>query len=190
MTVENIFKNSKRKSTPLDFIVDELTKSIELSATSERFETTILPFEKTDLPSVSQRAGWKFDWEKEFAAGAGIYKLVTKKEPEVIQGLAIFVDEPGFVLMHLLESAPFNVGKGKKFIGVAGNLVAFGCLLSRKRGFQSVLAFKSKTVLMEHYQKSLGARPIGNQRMAIFEAEAADLINRYFPNATPQGELE
>ena len=172
----------KRKPIPLAFIVDGLTKSIELTATSERFETTVLPVEKNDLPAISKSAGWLFNWKQEFTAGVVIHKLVTVKEPKVIQGLAIFSLEPGFVMLHLLENAPFNVGKSQKFIGVAGNMVAFGCLMSRQNGFQGVLALDAKTALMEHYKKTLGAQQIGNtNRMVIYESQADFLINTYFP---------
>ena len=177
-------KTMKRKSKPLDFIVDRLTKSIELATTGERFETKVLPIEKADMKFISKRAGWKFDWQQEIAAGAKVYKLVAKTEPGAIQGLAAFFDAEGYIEMSLLESAPFNIGKGKKFDGVAGNLVAFGCLLSLQKGFDGVLSFVSKTKLMEHYHKSFGAVHIGNQRMTIFETKAAELITRYFPNFT------
>jgi len=173
----------KKKTIPLAFIVDGLTKSIKCAATSERFETMVLPVTKTDLPAISKKAGWLFDWEREFAAGAAIYKLVTVKEPKIIQGLVLFFEDEDHLFMRLLESAPFNVGKGKKYIGASGNLVAFGCLLSRQKGFQGVLAFDSKNKLMSHYEKTLGARRLNrSQRMYIGEPEADLLINTYFPN--------
>ena len=183
-------KGEKNKTKPLDFIVDGLTKSIELSATSERFETMVLPLEKTDLPTISKKAGWKFDWKQEQVDGAKVYKLLLIDDLRVIQGLAAFYDAEGFIEMSLLESAPFNVGKGQKYIGVAGNLVAFGCTLSLQKGFGGRLVFTPKTILMEHYEKTLGAqRILGTQRMAIYEQQAKRLINMYFPLLnTNQGE--
>jgi hypothetical protein len=174
---------AKSKATPLDFIVDGLTKSIVLAATGERFETMVLPIEKKDLPAISKKAGWLFDWRQIVAEGFAVYKLVTVKEPKVIQGLVAFKENEDHLYMRLLESAPFNVGKGKKFIGSPGNLVAFGCLMSRQKGFRGFLAFIPKTALMEHYERTLGARRIlGTNRMAIYEPQAEFLINQYFPN--------
>jgi len=40
------------------------------------------------------------------------------------------VDKINYVFMHLVENAPNNIGKGKKYLGVCGNLTAFGCKLS------------------------------------------------------------
>jgi len=175
-------RNKKEKTQPLDFIVDRLTKSIELATTRERFDTMVLPISKADMPAISPSRGWKFEWMQEIAAGHAVYKLVTKKEPDVIQGLAAFYDMGKFIEMSLLESAPFNIGRNKIYDGVPGNLVAFGCLISKQKGYKGEVGFTSKTVLMEHYAATLGATPLGSQRMGIFEPDAEKLISRYFPN--------
>ena len=52
--------------------------------------------------------------------------------------------------MHLIESAPFNLGKEKIYLGVPGNLVAFACKLSFQRGGEGYVSFLSKTKLIEH----------------------------------------
>jgi hypothetical protein len=39
------------------------------------------------------------------------------------------------VYMHLIESAPFNPGRNKVYIGVTGNLVEIVCRISFDRGF-------------------------------------------------------
>ena len=84
--------------------------------------------------------------------------------------------------MHLVENAPFNRGENKVYLGVAGNLVAFACKLSFQRGHEGNIAFVSKTQLIEHYVKTLGAVHFGG-RLIIIETKAAiKLINRYFHN--------
>jgi hypothetical protein len=65
-------------------------------------------------------------------------------------------------------------------MGVCGNLTAFGCKLSMEYGFGGVVAFISKTALIPHYEKTLGAVHLGGNRMAIFEPNAKDLIDNYF----------
>ena len=85
------------------------------------------------------------------------------------------------VFMHLVENAPYNIGKGKKYIGVCGNLTAFGCKMSKVYGFDGVIGFKAKTALIPHYEKTLGAVHLGGNRMAIFEEPAKDLLDKYFP---------
>lgn len=82
--------------------------------------------------------------------------------------------------MHLIESAPFNKGKNKIYVGVAGNLVAFLCKESCYRNYEGFVSFISKTRLIEHYENTLGAVHVGNHKMVIFPNEAKRLINKYF----------
>ena len=49
-------------------------------------------------------------------------------------------------------------------------------------GFDGEILFFSKTKLIEHYEKTLGAVHIGGHRMIIYEQEAQRLIQKYFPN--------
>ena len=84
--------------------------------------------------------------------------------------------------MHLVESAPFNKGKNKMYAGVPGNLVAFACKLSFQRGHDGNVAFISKTQLIEHYIKSLGAIHVGGRLMIIDTKSALNLMNKYYSN--------
>jgi len=84
--------------------------------------------------------------------------------------------------MHLVESAPFNKGKTRMYSGVAGNLVAFPCKLSFQRGYNGNVSFLSKTQLVEHYEKTLGAFHFGGRVMIIETESALKLINKYFQN--------
>jgi len=84
--------------------------------------------------------------------------------------------------MHLVESAPFNKGKTKMYSGVPGNLVAFACKLSFQRGHEGNVSFLSKTLLIEHYERTLGATHFGGRVMIIDTQAALKLIDRYFPN--------
>ena len=84
------------------------------------------------------------------------------------------------VYMHLVESSPFNKGKNKVYVGVPGNLVAFACKLSFQRGHFGNVSFVSKTQLIEHYEKSLGAIHFGGRLMIIETKSALKLINKYF----------
>ena len=80
-----------------------------------------------------------------------------------------------------IENAPCNIGKGKKYIGVCGNLTAFGCKMSKDYGFDGVIAFDAKTALIPHYEKTLGAVRLGKKRMGIMEDRAIILLGKYFP---------
>jgi len=82
--------------------------------------------------------------------------------------------------MHLVESAPFKKGSTKMYSGVPGNLVAFACKLSFQRGHEGNVSFISKTQLIAHYEKTLGAMHFGGRVMIIETPSALKLINRYF----------
>jgi hypothetical protein len=97
-----------------------------------------------------------------------------------IQGLVCLEVKDDHVYMHLVESAPFNKGKTKIYSGVAGNLVAFACKLSFQRGHDGNVAFLSKTQLIEHYEKTLGAFHFGGRVMIIEKQAALKLIDKYF----------
>ena len=153
----------------LDFEIDKITESIENSSTGEVLKTLVLPITQADLKKVTKQNGWLFDWQLEFSKPERhSFKLVTQKEPKIIQGLVSLEKRKGHILMHLIESAPFNIGKGKKYLGVAGNLTAYGCKVSKEYGFNGVVSFDSKTALIPHYEKTLGAVHIGGSKMAIF----------------------
>jgi len=165
----------------LDFEIDKITESIESVETGKRFKTYVLPINEFDLNEIIESNGWRFDWRYEFShSNRQVYKLVTEESPNVIQGMASFERRENFVYMHLIESSPFNIGKSKKYLGVSCNLVAYGCNLLKWFGFGGVLSFDSKTTLVAHYEKTLGAVRISERRMVIFEEEAEILINKYF----------
>jgi hypothetical protein len=60
--------------------------------------------------------------------------------------------------------------------------VAFACKLSFQRGHQGCVSFISKTQLVEHYEKTLGAVHFGGRVMIIDTPAALKLINKYFQN--------
>ena len=68
----------------------------------------------------------------------------------------------------------------KIYVGVAGNLIAFLCKESWDKGYEGFVAFISKTQLVEHYHRTLGAVHVGSQKMIIFPKEALQLIRKYF----------
>jgi hypothetical protein len=121
----------RNTSDGLDFIVDNLTNSIENVVTGDSFATEISVITITDLKSVAKKNGWNFNWRDEFKEPErDVYKLTIVNNQNIIQGLVSLEVKEDHVYMHLVESAPFNKGKNKIYTGVAGNLVAFACKLS------------------------------------------------------------
>ncbi|MDR0320201.1 MAG: hypothetical protein LBI28_01730 [Treponema sp.] len=165
----------------LDFEIDKITESIENAETGKSLDTLVLLVTQADLKETVIKNGWLFDWKQELSEPEHqVYKLVIEKEPQAIQGLVSLKKMEDHVFMYLIENAPNNIGKGKKYIGVCGNLTAYGCKLSKDYGFDGVIAFDAKTALISHYEKTLGAVHLGGNRMAIFETDAQNLTDKYF----------
>ena len=172
-----------KKFKGLDFIVDKLTNSIENVITGDSFQTEISVLSKTDLKGITKSMGWTFNWKTEFNdLVKEVYKLNIVNNSTIIQGLISLEIKADHIYMHLVENAPFNRGKSKMYSGIAGNLVAFACKLSFQRGHQGNIAFISKTQLIDHYVKTLGAFHIGGRVLAIESKAAQILIDKYFQN--------
>jgi hypothetical protein len=167
----------------LDFIVDKLTNSIENIITGDSFQTEISVLTNNDIKSVTKKEGWLFNWRDEWKeATRDVYKLTIVGNSKIIQGLLSLEVKFDHVYIHLIESAPFNKNKSKVYAGVPGNLVAFACKLSFQRGHEGNVSFISKSQLIDHYEKTLGAFHFGGRIMIIETNAALKLINKYFQN--------
>ena len=166
----------------LEFEIDKLTRSIENAVTGDILSTDILPLEKFDLSQITKKNGWKFNWKTEFSCSdKQVLKLVIVQQSSVIQGLVSLSVMPDHIFMSLIETAPHNFGKLKKYVGAPGNLVAYVCKKSFELGFDGYVAFIPKTKLISHYEKTLGAIVFGN-RMFIQSQAAMNLISQYYPD--------
>ncbi len=172
----------KKKEKGLDFIVDKLTNSIENVVTGDSFPTDVLLVSRQEIKTITKTNGWVFNWLIEFKEPArDVYKLTITNNPTIIQGLISLEVKESHVYMHLIESAPFSKGKTKVYSGVPGNLVAFACKLSFQRGHEGNISFTSKSQLISHYEKTLGAVHFGGRLMIIESTAALKLIDKYFP---------
>jgi hypothetical protein len=157
-----------------------LTNSIENIVTGETFDTEIVQLTEKDR-RLLKKTDWQFDWKSELLDKSKfVFKLTTVNNPTIIQGLLSIEDKDDHIFMHLIESAKFNKGKQKIYLGVPGNLIAFACKFSVDRGYEGFLAFDAKTTLIKHYIEKLGARHFRGQRMFIETQAALKLISRYF----------
>ena len=137
---------------------------------------------RIQILSILQRLrGRTINWKAESKRNdREVYKLTISGNSYVIQGLVSLSDYKDHIYLHLIESAPFNIGKLKLYKGVPGNLIAYACKCSWEIGYEGFVSFTSKTKLIEHYEKSLGATHIGGQKMIIFPNAALKLIKKYF----------
>ena len=109
-------------------------------------------------------------------------EITTVNNPNIIQGLVSIEDKLDHIFMHLIESAKFNVGKNKVYVGVPANLIAFVCKVSFDKGYEGFVAFDAKTSLIKHYEESLHATHFRGLRMFIDTSAALRLISHYFKN--------
>ena len=166
----------------LAFLIDKITKSIEDAATGKNLDTDIVTLLSMDIKFILKKDGWKFNWKTELKyKGRQLFKLVIK-EDVIIQGLISLQVMENYIEMHLIETAPHNYGHSKKYLGVAGNLVAFACKISFDAGFEGFVSFTAKTDLIQHYKDTLGAELIYKNRMTISTIPAKKLVNSYFKN--------
>lgn len=169
------------KKAEQDFKIDRLTDSILNTISGDSFQTEVSTLKKTDLATITKKSKWNFDWKTDFNdLTKEVYKLTIVNNPDIIQGLVSVSIEKDHIFINLLENAPFNLGKNKLYEGVAGNLVAYACKLSFQHGFDGFVAFTSKSNLVKHYEKTLGAYHFKNQRMILDTAASTFLVTKYF----------
>jgi hypothetical protein len=167
------------ETMPIDIEIDKLTDSVEDRLSGNRFDTQVFQLLLADSKQVNKN-DWLFDWRREIEDGQRqVFKLIIKNEPNTIQGLISVRDNKDHIFVHSIESASFNRGKDKLYVGVPGNLFAFACKLSVDRGYEGYVAFLSKTALIDHYRKTLGAVLIGGQQMILNESAAKALVDRF-----------
>jgi hypothetical protein len=161
--------------------IDRLTNSIVNTISGDSFPTIVLSIDKEDLKGITKKNGWNFNWRAEAKlSDREIYKLTIEGNADIIQGLVSISDYQDHFYLHLVESASFNIGSPKLYEGVPGNLFAFTCKASWDKGYEGFVSFTSKTRLIAHYEKTLGAVHVGGHKMIIFPDAALKLINKYF----------
>lgn len=89
-------------------------------------------------------------------------------------------DNNDHVFVHLIESARFNQGKGKLYLGVAGNLFAFACKKAFDLGYDGFISFYAKSQLIDYYIKQLGAQHLGGLQLVLDTIAARKLVYQYF----------
>ena len=171
-----------QRTAPLPEKIDKLTRSIENALTGESFPTQVRPLTPAQAHQLV-KGEWQFNWPKEAAAAdREVLQLNTVANPHIIHGLLSLEIMPDLVFMHLVESAPFNKGRHKAYLGVLGNLTAFACRRSFELGLDGYVAFDSKTKLVAHYQAVLEATQLTATRLYLGTPAAQKLVDRYYPN--------
>ena len=172
-----------RLTAEIEIEIDRFTPCLVDRKTGMRVATTYTFASKSDLANL-RRKGWIFNWTGDDLKGADIYKLRLKGDTE-IQGLIALREfrSDAAVYIQLAESAPFNIGKNKRYDGVGGHLFAIAAKKSADAGYGGFLFLDAKNMdLVEHYKMAFGARHIGGvhpYRMLIDEENAMKLLKIY-----------
>jgi hypothetical protein len=163
-----------------DVEIDKLTNSIENRIDGSVCDTEVIQLSAVDKSQI-KKADWHFDWHTELSnKNKKVYKLAIYDDLSIIQGLLSLEIKTDHIYLHLIESASFNRGKEKMYLGVPGNLVAFACKMSFVCGFDGYVAFDAKTALIKHYQETLHATHFRGTKMFIETPAALRLIKQYF----------
>ena len=124
-----------RRTAPLPEKIDKLIRSIENALTGESFPTQVRELTPAQARQLTPQ-DWQFDWAKEaVASDRQVFQLTTVANPHIIHSLLSLEMMPDLIFMHLVESAPFNKGRRKAYVGVLGNLTAFACRRSFNWGW-------------------------------------------------------
>ncbi len=114
-----LYKVANKTKYHIGIEIDRLTNSIVNTISGDSFPTDIHAATKADLKIVTKKNNWLFNWTNEFKLGDRlVFKLTIRNNPEIIQGLVSISDYNDHFYLHLIESAPFNLGKNKLYVGV------------------------------------------------------------------------
>lgn len=101
------------------------------------------------------------------------------KDDDNVQGRISVKIDGGVADVEIVENAPHNYGHTGRYEGVGAHLFAIACQVSLDAGCDGVVAFTSKSDLVEYYMDKLKAVEITPRRMVIFENAAQILLDKY-----------
>ncbi len=137
----------------------------------------VLPIENTDYASLS-KGRYFFDWKKE--SKEEIYKLVVKGQKDIL-GLVSIERIPSEWRVHirLLTSSKENVGRGKLFENIAGNLIVHVAKIAVVQfGEMACVSLRPKSSIAQHYIKKYNMHVTG-MTLSLEAPEIVNLINQY-----------
>ena len=131
--------------------------------TGIRRSIVISKAENEDFKLLTKKR-FSFSW-RAIRTLATIYKLQIKGEGDILGviGLIDWTREKR-IEIKLLSSSVENIGKGKRFNGIAGCLIAFACRQAvTKYGTEACVSLVPKTELIEHYMEKYHMQNAGWQ---------------------------
>lgn len=160
----------------IDILIDSLTNCLIDNITGKEVETEYRL--RTTSIKPKDYKGWKFNWSITEKNGYDIYELFLK-DNDTVQGRISLKIDGGVADVDIVETAPHNYGHMGMYEGIGAHLFAIACQVSLEAGCDGVVAFTSKSDLVDYYKVKLNAVEVWNKRLVIFEDSAQRLINKY-----------
>ena len=160
----------------VDILIDKLTDCLIERESGNVVDTEYI--ERITEIKKQEYSDWQFDWHITQKNGYTVYELFLEND-DTVQGRISFRIDGGVADVDIVESAPHNIGHNGKYIGAGGHLFAIACQCSLDAGCDGVVAFTSKSDLVEHYKTELNAVEVMPRRMVLFEEAAQILIDKY-----------
>jgi len=149
-------------------------------ATGKKLTASISPLEDSDFKQITKKR-YFFDWKKEKGV-ANLFRLTLQGESDIL-GLLAITDFPSEFRMqiHLLCVSRENQGKGKKYEGIPGSLIAFTARAATVKYFdQACISLLPKTELRAHYKSKYGMMD-GGPQLFLEGARLQAIIKKYLP---------
>jgi len=146
-------------------------------STGKKLKVEIVPVENTDYKTLrADRYFFNWNTEREYE----VYKLRIVGSIDVL-GLVSFESIPDEWSIHirLLTVSVENKGKGKKYDGIAGDLITFVAKIAvRDYAELACVSLRPKTQIARHYINKYNMSLTG-VTLSIMVPEILELINTY-----------
>lgn len=137
----------------------------------------VLPVENTDYKSLS-KARYFFNWKEE--RKEEVYKVVLKGQNDIL-GLVSIERIPSEWRVHirLLTVSKENVGNGKVFENITGNIIAYVAKIAvAEFGELACVSLRPKSSIAKHYIDKYNMNVTG-MTLSLEVPEIVNLINQY-----------
>lgn len=146
-------------------------------ATQKKHLIEVLPVETTDYNSLS-KARYFFNWKEE--RKQEVYKVVLKGQNDILGLISIErIPSEWRVHIRLLTVSRENMGNGKVFENVAGNLIAYVAKIAViDFGVLACVSLRPKSSIAQHYIDKYNMNVTG-MTLSLEVPEIVNLINQY-----------
>ena len=179
--VHNSFIDNSVKSGTINVEVDEFVPCLKDAETGEIVDTEVRKIEDISILSeCTEKNGWDFPWNTP-PKGYDVYSLNIKNS-DTIEGLIALKPDEKYWGVHMFwgNSAPHNMGKNKKYIGVGGHLFAIAAKVSIDNGYGGfIFADAANKELFDMFIEKYGAAPystVNRPYRFAFEEDALHAI--------------